>query len=132
MSSICHCAFKRHAAVLAVCLGLSLAATGQGYNNRITFSNMSGDDALVKVVGPETEIVSVPNGGSGAVRVPAGQYYILVRYCDRSQRCSYTRGNPFSVDETLNQYSDITITLHKVVNGNYGTRPSSGAEFMSH
>jgi len=32
----------------------------------------------------------------------------------------------------MNQYSNITITLHKVVNGNYGSRPSSNAEFQSH
>lgn len=132
METICRRSLTQLAVVCAVILVMAPALAGQNYRNRITFSNLSGEDAVVKVVGPVTERASVPNGSSSTVHVPAGQYYTLVQYCDSNQRCSYTRGNPFGVDETMNQYSNITITLHKVVNGNYGSRPSSNAEFQSH
>jgi len=115
-----------------VIVGLALNAAGQSYGNTVTFSNHSGEDAVVKVIGPARAVVAVSNGSEGAVQVPAGRYYILVRYCDRSNRCSYSRGDAFAVEETTNAYSDILITLHKVVNGNYGSRSTSGAEFESH
>jgi len=61
--------------------------------------------------------------------VPAGNYYILTRYCDSQGRCSYSKGDPFTVIQTATQYSEITITLHKVPNGNYHTYPVTVADF---
>ena len=108
---------------------LAIDGVGQNYGNVITFSNLSGEDALVKIIGPVRGVVLVENGSERSVRVPAGEYYILVRYCEPRGYCSYSRGDAFSVDETPTQYSEISISLHKVVNGNYGTRPSSSTEF---
>lgn len=118
------------AIVLSVLFYLLLpSADGQNYRNTITFLNQSGENALVKVVGPIRGQVVVNNGGQTSVRVPGGEYFILARYCDANNRCSYSRGDSFVVEETPTQYSQISITLHPVVNGNYGSRPASAAEF---
>ena len=53
---------------------------------------------------------------------------IRVRY-GRPGSYRYTEGDRFRVDATATTYSQITITLHAVVHGNYGSRASSAAEF---
>ena len=112
--------------------GLSASRTlAQAYPNTITFENQSGEGALVKLIGPVRWNIPVPNGTSRAINVPAGNYYILTRYCDSSNHCSYSKGDPFTVIQTETQYSDITITLHKVPNGNYRTYPATATEFNS-
>jgi tetraacyldisaccharide-1-P 4'-kinase len=42
---------------------------------------------------------------------------------------SYSEGELFNVTQTATRYSVITITLHKVIDGNYHTAPISAAEF---
>lgn len=116
-------------ALVLVLASLTGVARAQGYQNTITFVNQSGEDAVVKLVGPARFNVSVPNAANNSVRVPAGTYYILTRYCDAGGKCSYSKGAPFSVIQTETEYSDIEITLHKVVDGNYRTRDASAAEF---
>jgi hypothetical protein len=97
--------------------------------NTITFSNLSGKGAVVKLIGPVRVNVDVPNGAQATVNVPAGSYYFLVRYCDSNGACTYSQGDPLEVIQTPTQYSVITITLHTVINGNYHERPASRDEF---
>lgn len=110
--------------------GVSVArASAQDYVNSITFQNHSGEDAVVKVVGPVRWAVPVPNATDRTIHVPAGNYYIVTRYCNQLGNCTYTKGDPFTVVQTETQYSQILITLHKVPNGNYRTEPTNEAEF---
>jgi hypothetical protein len=96
----------------------------------ITFENGSGQDALVKVLGPTNRSTAVPNGESRTVTVLGGEYYILTRYGPYSDgHYTYSKGDPFQVTQTSTQYSVITITLQKVDNGNYSTEPVSADEF---
>jgi TPR repeat protein len=97
--------------------------------NTVTFINQSGESALVKLMGPTSLLVEVPNGTSRTVNVAAGEYYELVRYGSQSSHYTYSKGKPFAVEQTATQYSEISITLHKVVGGNYPTHPISGKEF---
>jgi hypothetical protein len=52
-----------------------------------------------------------------------------VRYGDSEQNYSYTKGDPFDVEEYGNQYSEISITLYTVADGNYGSRPARKEDF---
>jgi hypothetical protein len=118
-------------AIVIVLASASGVARAQDYPSTITFVNQSGDDALVKLIGPIRLNVPVPNAESNSVHAPAGIYYILTRYCGRQGSCRYAKGDPFSVTQTATQYSEIEITLHKVVGGQYHTRDASASEFNS-
>jgi hypothetical protein len=96
----------------------------------ITFENGSGLDALVKVIGPTDRTVAVPDGEDRTVTVLGGEYYILTRYGPDSEgRYTYSKGDSFDVTQTSAEYSEITITLQKVENGNYDSEPVSADEF---
>lgn len=97
--------------------------------NTITFYNSSGELTQVKLMGPTGQTVEVPHGESRTVNVAAGEYYLLVRYGSKPDIYTYTKGDPFTVTQTKTQYSVITITLHKVVGGNYPAHPISSKEF---
>jgi hypothetical protein len=123
---------ERFGLVLCALLSVALlpAQVGaQTFRNTISFENQSGEEALVKVIGPVRGNVPVPNGTTRAINVPAGSYYILTRYCDSQGRYSYSKGTQFTVIQTETQYSEITITLHTVPNGNYRTYPATATEF---
>jgi hypothetical protein len=126
------CGLKLSVAILflivPVCANLQ-AAFAQNNRNTITFYNQSGDPALVKLIGPTRLQVKVPNGQSRMVNVTAGEYYILARYGNKPEAYRYAKGDPFSVTQTKTRYSAITVTLHKVVGGNYPTHPISAEEF---
>ena len=113
------------ALVLPAALALSAGHTPQ---STVTFDNQSGEAALVKLVGPTRGVVPVANRSRAGAHAQAGVYYILVRY-GMAGHYSYTKGQKFSVEESGSSYSVITITLHKVANGNYETRPISPTEF---
>lgn len=118
--------------VLIVATLLLIGLTGiqaQSLHGTITFDNQSGEPALVKLIGPTGHVVEVPHGQTRTVNVAPGEYYLLARYGTDSSRYTYSRGNPFKVEETGTQYSVLTITLHKVVGGNYPTRTTSREEF---
>ena len=116
-------------AVLAAVLVLPLAIDAQ-YHSSITFQNGAGETALVKLVGPSAQTVSVPRSESRNVSAVApGRYYIVVRYGDAEQNYSYMKGDPFDVEESGGEYSEISITLYKVANGNYGSRPARKEDF---
>ena len=110
---------------VAVVCGLTVSAFGQ---NRIVFDNQSGDRALVKLVGPTQTEVDVPNGAKVGTDASAGRYVIKVRY-GTPGNYSYSKGDEFTVTETATARTETTITLHKVVAGNYDARPISEAEF---
>jgi hypothetical protein len=48
---------------------------------------------------------------------------------DGKKRYSYTKGDPFDLSAPTGQYVNATITLHKVVSGNYSTKPVDESEF---
>jgi hypothetical protein len=108
--------------VLFVTAGIAAA------QNTVTFDNQSGQSALVKLIGPTSKEVEVPNGAKGRVEASAGRYTIKVRYGTPDQY-RYTKGEEFEVKETASTQSAITITLHKVVAGNYDSRSISEADF---
>jgi hypothetical protein len=95
----------------------------------VTFDNKSGQPALVKLVGPTGRVVQVPNGQKRTVTAVGGQYHILTRYGASPDGYTYSRGDSFKVTQTAKQHSVITITLHKVLDGNYSSTPTDAAEF---
>jgi hypothetical protein len=115
-------------AVRATALLATAAWTHAAAPNTITFENQSGSAALVKLVGPTRGALPVPDRSRATIHVEAGKYYVLVRY-GSAGHFSYTRGREFSVEGSAAAYSVITITLHKVVNGNDASWPASQAEF---
>jgi len=99
-----------------------------GAQNTVSFDNQSGEPALVKLKGPTSSEIEVPDGTKQAVQASAGKYFIKVRYGVQG-KYHYTKGEEFTVEETATTRSKITITLHKVVNGNYDSRPINEEEF---
>ena len=94
----------------------------------ITLDNRSGEDALVKLVGPTSGTVSVADSTSRTVEARGGTYRMYVRY-GLPGKYRYTKGNSFVVYEGADGVDRISITLHKVVGGNYGTASSNETEF---
>ena len=116
--------------IFDLCVNLQLQGVyAQDSPNTITFDNKSGETALVKLIGATEQTFEVPNGESRTVNVRSGEYYILVRYGSSPEHYSYSKGDPFTVIHRATHYSVITITLHKVVGGNYPIRASSSEEF---
>jgi len=118
-----------------ICLAAALLMIGAAtslfagtYLNSITFENGTDEFAVVKLVGPSSQVIEVASGANAMTHVPPGEYYIVVRY-GRPGHYSYTKGDPFTVVQYGNRYSVIRITLHKVVDGNYHTRPAGAEEF---
>jgi hypothetical protein len=62
--------------------------------------------------------------------VKEGHYFIKIRY-GTAPAYYYSKGDEFDVRETATAASSIAITLHKVVSGNYGSKPITEAEFDS-
>ena len=122
-------AITRLALFVVAMAALSTVVNAQSYPNQITFDDRSGNDALVKLVGPTGGVVPVPNNQDRTVQVAPGTYFILVRYGDAPDSYSYTRGQAFSVEQIGNMYSVITITLHKVIGGNYEAHTIPASEF---
>lgn len=125
---------KLFGAILFVFVLLSLGVNSQGVYaqdnpNTITFDNQSGEPAFVKLIGPTRQSVEVPKGRKKTLHVAAGEYHLLIRYCSETREYSYSKGDPFKVHENATQYSSISITLHKVVGGNYPIRETTRQEF---
>jgi hypothetical protein len=109
---------------------LSLAdASAQTKQATVTFDNQSGNPAVVKLIGPTGALAEVPSGQKRTVKVTGGQYYIVTRYGADPDQYTYSKGDAFNVTQTSRQYSVITITLHKVENGNYSSRQIPAEEF---
>jgi len=112
---------------LTVVLAFLIPAVTEA-DSKVTFDNQSGKPALVKLAGPTASSVTVENNKKESVSVAAGHYFIKVRY-GTPEAYSYSKGDEFDVTETATAVSDITITLHKVVAGNYGSKAISETEF---
>lgn len=110
--------------VAVVCVA-TLSAFGQ---NKVVFDNQSGDPALVKVIGPTQCAVEVPSGAKVDAQASAGRYTIKVRY-GTAGKYRYAKGEEFTVTETPTARSETTITLHKVLAGNYETLAISEDDF---
>jgi hypothetical protein len=126
------CGFIFVSAILFVIFGYSLkfpVVRAQNNSNTITFENHSGQPALVKLIGPTSQAINVPKGQNQTVNVASGEYHILVRYGSDPANYTYTRGDTFIVRQTETRYSAITITLHKVIGGNYEGRTISRKRF---
>lgn len=115
-------------AVLVLVAALTTVSTGAAGRATLTLENASGEDALVRVAGPTNGYVEVRNSSSRTINVAGGTYRLFVRY-GRPGRYSYTRGEPFTIVDSGQEWEDVTITLHKVPNGNYQTSPSDEGEF---
>lgn len=115
---------------LALALLLTVMAVPSRAAGRptIAFENRSGENAAVRLVGPTGGLVTVADGSTRTVEVSGGAYRIYVRYGVEG-KYRYTRGDSFTIYEGPDGVDQISITLHKVVGGNYGTSPSSEAEF---
>jgi hypothetical protein len=96
--------------------------------NKVVFDNQSGEPALVKLIGPTQTEVEVPTGAKAGADAAAGRYVIKVRY-GTPGKYRYSKGQEFEVKETTTTRSETTITLHKVVAGNYETEPISEDDF---
>ena len=120
-----------------VALGLSvctllvgcLLAYAQGGNNTLTFDNQSGDDAVVKVVGPieppkasgsvippngPVQVIQLALGDRLTIHVASGTFLILVRYGSDPAAYTYSCGGPVNQQESEGHHSAVTITLRKV------------------
>ena len=119
-------------AVLAMLCGLAGVGDLMADSPRstITLDNQSGKSALVKLVGATPHVVEVPDRQQRTVSAGAGEYYLLARYGSDIGDYAYVRGDPFLMEEGADHYSEILITLHRVVDGNYATRPTSCEEFV--
>ncbi|WP_447971834.1 hypothetical protein [Nitrospira sp. M1] len=115
--------------VLGVFGGTSIVWSAQSPQNKITFENHSGQNAVVKLIGPTKVVVSLVRGQKRIVRVAEGDYHVLVRYGSGPKEYSYTKSASFSVDQPDNQVSIITFTLHRRSGGSFQSQPVSGDEF---
>jgi hypothetical protein len=95
---------------------------------RITFDNLLGDPASIKLIGPVRQTVEVPLRQRITVTVPGGQYYVLVRH-GSADGYDYAKGDAFVVTQTATRHSVITITLRDSFSGNYANHPTTADEF---
>lgn len=121
---------------LGLILGIACVAADSWAStskSTITFDNQSGELALVKLVeeatGQAVMQIEVPTGEKRTLPTGGGDYYILTRYGNDPAQYRYSKGDPFTITETATKFSETTITLHKVIHGNYHTGPSSKNEF---
>ena len=107
---------------MCVCISSAFA------QNKVVFDNQSGEQALVKLIGPTSKDVEVANGAKTDVDAAAGRYVIKIRY-GTPGNYRYSQGEEFTVTQTANVRSETSIILHKVVAGNYGSHPISETDF---
>lgn len=113
-----------------ICTSFILIASSGAVSERnsLTFVNQSGGDALVKLVGPSRRVVEVSNGSNVTVNIAGGSYCVFVRY-GKGPKYRYTKGETFHIHDSATSYTEATLTLHGVINGNYHTYGSSSDEF---
>ena len=114
-----------------------LLALAQG-KNTLNFDNKSGQDVVVRVFNTNTDKriaeVKVPDGQTRGTSVSDGHYYIVAKYSiqpskDGKPSHTYSKGDPFTIQPPAGKRSRVTITLHKVVHGNYSTVPADEKAF---
>jgi hypothetical protein len=124
-----HSFLLRLIVVASVLLPTVPASRAETPRATVTFDNKSGQPALVKLIGPSRRTALVPNRQKRTVTAVGGRYYILTRYGSKPDNYTYSKGDTFHVTQTARQHSVITITLHKVVGGNYGSKDIPADEF---
>ena len=97
--------------------------------NKIIIDNQSGQNAVVKLVGPTKLVVKVPKQHKKSVRAAKGEYFILVRYGDSAKEFTYTKSDSFAVTQPEDQYSIITFTLYRTRGGDFNVTSASEEEF---
>ena len=97
--------------------------------NKIIFDNQSGQNAVIKLIGPTNLVIKVPKQVKKTVHVVEGDYYILVRYGDSAKEFSYTKSDQFAVTQSGGQFSIITFTLFRTRGGDFNVMPASPEEF---
>jgi superkiller protein 3 len=88
----------------------------QDPRNVITFENLSVGEVMIKMIGPFTQPVTIGAGETGSLKVPTGDYILLVRYGTSPGDYIYSKGGPLKVTETATQHSALKITLHRPSN----------------
>lgn len=128
--SYCRRAHLAPAVLIAAGLMVATASSSvaQAPASTITFQNRSSEPALVRLVGQPAQTIEVPALSSRTVPTRAGEYYVVIRY-GTPGAYSYARGDPFTVRHSSRDWEEITITLQKVIGGNYRTRDASKEEF---
>lgn len=116
--------------IFGLVLVFLFALPARAERNLVIFDNQSGEHALVKVIGPSQKQVEMPTGMRGTVGVEPGLYYIKVRYGSPG-KYRFIRGEAFDVEETPKARTKVTVTLHKVRDGNYRTHAISAEDFAS-
>jgi len=81
--------------------------------NVVSFQNLSGTDATVRLLGPSAQVLTVVGGQSVSARVAAGDYYILVRYGKNPEDYLFEKDGPIPVTEPSGHYSVAGITLKR-------------------
>jgi len=131
-------------AVMIVCGGYSFlpsfqtsSALAQG-KNTLNFDNKSGQDVVVRVFQQKTDKriaeVKVSDGQTRGTSIADGDYYIVSRYpsqTGKNGKASYTfsKGDPFTIRPPAGKRSQVTITLHGVIHGNYRAAPTDEKAF---
>jgi hypothetical protein len=106
--------------------------------NTLRFDNKSGSDAVVRVFdeasGKRVAEVKIPDGRMQGTSISAGRYYIVAKYApmkgeNKKAGVTYAKGDPFDMKPPPGKILTTTITLHRVVNGNYSSVPTTENEF---
>jgi hypothetical protein len=112
--------------VLAALLLLAAAAVEAANQAAIQLENRSGENVLVRLVGPTAAVVAVPQGERRTVAVAPGSYQVLVRYGAEPSRFTYGRAESVTVSDS--GASPMTVTLRPPGSGAAtGTPPSPPA-----
>jgi LysM repeat protein len=113
---------------LAVLFLFFLPDSGRGaQKNMMTLVNNSGEEALVKIVGPKSGVVELTKETERTILLPAGTYKYYVRY-SQGPKASYARGTPFTLEAVSTGYIEASLTLISPP-GNYQPDPVLEEEF---
>jgi hypothetical protein len=106
--------------------------------NTLSFDNKSGQEVVVRVFDQNTDKriaeVKVSDGQTRGTSISDGHYYIVAKYStqtDRDGKAShtYSKGDPITIRTPPGKRGRVTITLHKVIHGNYGAVPADENAF---
>jgi hypothetical protein len=75
--------------------------------------------------------VEIPNNKNHTVNIAGGTYMIYVRY-GNAPIYRYAKGEPFEIENSSTYYTEASLTLHGVINGNYSTEYCSEEEFNNY
>lgn len=111
--------------IAAIASLLALVSTLAVAQNRVMFSNHSGEQALVRLIGPASRDVEVSANAQAEAYVAAGKYTYNIRWGMPGQY-RYSEGQEFEVQEKT---ATTIVTLPEVPDGNYQAQRIPEAEF---